>query len=512
MKILRSNPAEWTAAACAGASGLLLFAAFPPLEWTWAAWAALVPLLVMARQVPARTALKMGFVASLLFWLLSLRWLTHVTVLGWLAVSAYCALYVLPAVWLANRWRGGAAGFAAALAVIWSGSEFLRGWLFGGFPWNTLGVALTPWLPAVQLAEFGGVWLVTGLAAFANALLAWALAERRGGRALAAGALLVALALGWGAWRAEQVPVPERSIRVALVQPSIPQDEKWVAAKILGIYERLAELTRKAQGDPTVELVIWPETALPDDVRNSENSYALVYSLCTNGTPILTGSLDTAVRESGEPQYFNSAFLFDVEGRIAGEYDKRHLVIGGEFIPLAGLVPAAWQVAWGWPASITAGKESAIFRAGNAAVPLAPLVCFEDILPDLARADVRAGARMLVNVTNDAWFDAHVQPRQHMRNAVLRAVENRVPLVRACNTGVTCVIAPSGRVAAFLSDGAGRTDGPGVLWADVPVPADAAPLTFYARYGDIYGIACAVATVLWLATAVGKRRKQAKEF
>ncbi len=512
MQIKRSSSAEWNAAACAAASGLLFFAAFPPLEWTWAAWAALVPLLVMARQAPARTALKMGFAASLLFWLLSLRWLTNVTVLGWLAVSAYCALYVLPAVWLANRWRGGAAGFAAALAVIWSGSEFLRGWVFGGFPWNPLGVALTPWLPAVQLAEFGGVWLVTGLAAFANALLAWALAERRGWRALAAGTLLVAAALGWGAWRVAELPVPERSIRVALVQTSIPQDEKWVAAKILGIYERLAELTRQAQTDPAVELVIWPETALPDDVRNSENSYALVWSLCTNGTPILTGSLDTAVLDSGEAQYFNSAFLFDAEGRIAGEYDKRHLVIGGEFIPLAGLVPAAWQVAWGWPASITAGKESAVFRAGKGDVPLSPLVCFEDILPDLARADVRAGARMLVNVTNDAWFDERVQPRQHLRNAILRAVENRVPLVRACNTGVTCLVEPSGRVAAFLSDGAGRTDGPGVLWVDVPVPADAAPLTFSARYGDIYGIACAGATVLWLAAALRNRRKAPKEF
>ena len=514
MKIQRSTSAEWTAAACAAASGLLFFAAFPPLEWTWAAWVALVPLWIMARQVPARLALKMGFAAGLLFWLLSMSWLTNVTVLGWLAVCAYCAIYFLPATLAANRWRGGAAGFAAATTIIWTGSEFLRGWIFGGFPWNTLGTALTPWLPAVQLAEFGGVWLVTGLAAFANALLAWALAERRGWRALAAGAGLVALALGWGAWTARGVEEADRivkmgsgrSIRVALVQPSIPQDEKWVRAKILMIYERLADLTRKAQADPAVELVIWPETALPDDVRNSSNSYDLVWSLCTNGTPILTGSLDTAVRESGEPEYFNSAFLFDVDGRIAGEYDKRHLVIGGEFIPLAGLVPAAWQVAWGWPATITAGTESAVFRAGKGDVPLAPLVCFEDILPDLARADVRAGARMLVNVTNDAWFDARVQPRQHMRNAILRAVENRVPLVRACNTGVTCVIEPSGRVAAFLSDGAGGTDGPGVLWATVPVPEDAASLTFYARYGDIYGVACAVATVLWLAAALRKRR------
>ena len=506
MKVQRSSSAEWTAAACAAASGLLLFAAFPPLEWTWAAWVALMPLWVMARQVPTRLALKMGFAAGLLFWLLSLNWLTNVTALGWLAVCAYCAIYFLPATLAASRWRGGGLGFAAALAIVWTGSEFLRGWIFGGFPWNPLGVALTPWLPAIQLAEFGGVWLVTGLAAFANALLAWALAERRGWCALAVGAGLVAWALVWGARRAEQGPVPERSIRVALVQPSIPQDEKWVAAKILGIYERLAELTRKAQGDPATELVIWPETALPDDVRNSENSYGLVWNLCTNGTPILTGSLDTAVRDSGETEYFNSAFLFDVEGRIAGEYDKRHLVIGGEFIPLADLVPAAWQVAWGWPASITAGKESAVFRAGQGNVPLSPLICFEDILPALARADVRAGARMLVNVTNDAWFDARVQPRQHMRNAILRAVENRVPLVRACNTGVTCAIEPSGRVAAFWSDGAGRTDGSGVLWADVPVPEDAASLTFYARYGDIYGIACAAATVLWLAAAIRNRR------
>lgn len=278
------------------------------------------------------------------------------------------------------------------------------------------------------------------------------------------------------------------------------------------IYERLSELTRQAQSDPATELVIWPETALPDDVRNSENSYALVWSLCTNGTPILTGSLDTAVPDTGEPQYFNSAFLFDVDGRIAGEYDKRRLVIGGEFIPLADWVPAAWQVAWGWPASITPGERGAVFRAGKRSVPLAPLVCFEDVFPDLARADVRAGARMLVNVTNDAWFDAYIAPWQHLRNAVLRAVENRVPLVRAANTGVTGVVEPSGRLAAFLSDGADRTDGPGVLWADVPVPADAAPLTFYARYGDIYGIACAAATVLWPLAALRNRRKTKKDL
>lgn len=512
MKIGPSNRDEWMAAACAVATGLLLAAAFAPLEWTWAAWVALVPLFVMARRVSARKAVQLGFVAGLLFWLLSLRWLTHVTVAGWICLSVYCALYFLPPIWLAQRWRGGAAGFAAAVAVAWCGCEFLRGRLGGGFPWNPLGVGLAPWLPAIQIAEYGGVWLVSGVAVFANALLAWALTERRGWPALALGAGAVAAVLGWGAWRVGHLPVPERALRVALVQTAIPQDEKWVASKIRMIYDRLRELTLKAQTDPATALVVWPETALPDDVRNSETSYDLVWNLCTNGTPILTGSLDTAILDSGAMQFFNSVFLFDQEGRIVGEYDKRHLVIGGEFIPLAKWIPARLKFALGLPESITAGEAGAVFRAGAQAIPLAPLVCFEDIMPYLARADVRAGARMLVNVTNDAWFDEKTAPRQHMRNACLRAVENRVPLVRAANTGVSCVIAPSGQVVARLADAAGRTWEPGVLWADVPVPADGAPLTFYARFGDMYGIACAVATALWLATAAWKRRKRAQEF
>ena len=508
MKIVSSSRTEWAAAACAVASALLLFAAFPPLEWTWAVGVALIPLFAMARRAPLRMALKMGFVAGFLFWLLSIRWLTHVTVAGWIFMSAYCAMYFLPAVGMANRWRGGATGFAAALAVAWCGGEFLRGWIGGGFPWNLLGAGLSPWLPGIQIAEFGGVWLVSGLAVFANALLAWAVAERRGWGALAMGAGVVAAVVGWGAWRVEHLPKPERSIRVALVQTAIPQDEKWVTAKIQMIYERLTELTRKAQGDPDVELVVWPETALPDDVRNSEPSYAVVWDLCTNGTPILTGSLDTAVLDSGEPKYYNSAFLFDAEGRIVGEYDKRHLVIAGEYIPFEWLVPWRWLAAMGMPASISAGENGAVFRAGQADVPLSPLICFEDILPPLARADVRAGSRMLVNLTNDAWFDKQVAPRQHMRNAVLRAVENRVPLVRTANTGVTCVIDPSGRLAAGLSDGAGATWAQGVLWADVPVPPDGAPLTFYARFGDMYGIACAAATVLWLAASFRRARRE----
>ena len=506
MKLEPSSRDEWVAAACAAASGLLLHAAFPPLEWTWAAWVALAPLLALARRAPERSAMRLAWAGAFVGWLLGIRWLTHVTVEGWAFLGAYCALYALPAVWVARRWRGGALGFAGSVAVAWCGGEYLRGWVGTGFPWNALGTALVPWTPAIQLAELGGVWLVSGLAAFANALLAWAAVERRDVRGLAIGALAVAAALGWGAWRAERLPPPDRSLRVALVQTSIPQDEKWVESKFRMIHARLDELTRRAQEDSAVELVIWPETALPDEVRNSDSSYALVWSLVSRGTPILAGALDAETMEGAATLYYNSAFLFDVEGRIAGEYDKRHLVLFGETVPLARWIPEPWQRWLGLPQSLTPGTGGAAFRAGKQNVPLAPLICFEDVMPHLARADVRAGARMLVNVTNDAWFDDVVAPMQHLRNATLRAVENRVPLVRAANTGVSAVVLPSGRLAAKLVDERGRTWTPGVLWADVPVPPDGMPLTFYARFGDIYGMACALATALCLAGAVRKRR------
>ncbi len=508
MKIQASRREEWGAAAGVALSALLLYAVFPPLEWTWAAWIALVPLLVVARRSLGRP-LRLGWLAGFVFWLLSIRWLTNVTVAGWILLSAYCALFFVPVTRLSRRWQGGGLGFAFAVAVVWSGSEFVRGWLGTGFPWNTLGAGLTPWLPAIQLAELGGVWLVSGLAAFANALVAWAVTERRDWKGLAVGAALVALAVGWGAWRLGRLPDPGRTLRVALVQTAIPQDEKWVESKVEMIYERLDELTRQAQSrDPLPDLVIWPETALPDDVRNSLRSFEVVNELVRGGTPIMAGSLDIAMMADYPPLFYNSAFLFDTDGRIAGEYDKRHLVVFGEYVPFERWIPGAVHLALGLPLSITPGTTSVRFHVDPGEVPLAPLICFEDIMPYLARSDVRSGARVLVNITNDAWFDDAVAPNQHMRNAVLRAVENRVPLVRAANTGISCVIGPSGRVLARLADEGGRTWMPGVLHADVPVPPDGMSLTFYTRFGDMYGWACASAAMLWLVAALRPRRKR----
>lgn len=517
MHLIASNRKEAGFAIAAAMTAAALYAVFAPLEWTGLIWVALAPLWAVARCVPERQALRLTAWAGFVFWALSLRWLTHVTVLGWLGLSGCCALFMLPSAMVSARWRGGPLGFGVLMAGVWCGAEAFRGWIGGGFPWNTLAAGLTPWRFAVQSAEWIGASGVSAMVAFVNALVAWGLAaamgapnRTRSGRAmLEAGTALalVAALLLWGVHRAAQLETepPARPLRVALIQPSIPQDEKWVESKTKMIYSRLNQLTRQAfQGPWHPDLVVWPETAVPDDVRSSETSHGLMARLCYVGrTPILLGSLDTLISDDGDRSYYNAAILFDSKGALDGIYYKRHLVPMGEYIPLAGRLSLETRLRWGLPPDITPGTDGTLLHIGPNRIPASPLICFEDILPALARRDVRNGARILFNLTNDAWFDDVAAPRQHMRNAVLRAVENRVPLVRCANTGISCFIDRTGRMTRqWVDPQSGSTSAPGVLQGEADVPPDGMPLTFHTRFGDIVGVVCAMVTALWLLAPV----------
>ncbi len=551
MKLERSTWSEAFSALDATLAAVLLAAAFSVRGAPWAALVGLVPLWGMARVAPEARAVRFGAAAAFAFWAVTLRWLTNVTVIGWLGLSAYCALLVMPSVLFANRWKGGPMGFALGLAGIWWGMEWFRGWFGGGFPWNPLAAAMVPWTWTIQPAEWIGAGGVSALVALANALLAWPLTGGRRRRAMeewlrgerpdasppppvsrrrrvkdtaawGAGVLAVAAWIGIGflqdhSYGSAEFDHAERPVTVAMVQPSIPQDEKWVSSKVDMIYSRLATLTRQAIAGPAPapDAVLWPETAVPDDLLTSKRSMALASSLCrARGTPLVTGTLDTVLDEAaGTVAYYNAAALLDAQGRPAASYAKRHLVVMGEFVPLSRFIPAAWRRALGIPPDITPGTAGGRFPLGprGAEVPAAPLICFEDLVASLARRDVADGARLLVNLTNDAWFDDALAPVQHMRAAALRTVENRVPLLRAANTGVTCAIDRTGRVTAILRDGAtGRTAAPGVLRATVLAPPDGMRLTFYTRFGNIGGVPCAAATALWLLAGWFRNRRKGR--
>ncbi|AKJ63593.1 apolipoprotein N-acyltransferase [Kiritimatiella glycovorans] len=504
-------------------SGVLLAAAFPPFALPAAAWVALVPLwLVCARETPARI-LWAGWISALVFFLISLSWLNRVTVPGTIILSAVCALYTLPftavlALFYRVRPRPSAAANLAVMALgaaAWAGAEYARGVMFTGFPWNALGVSQYAQVPLIQIAAWGGVPALSALAVWVNGGVAATVLHyaRNGARRtrphveLAAGFLLMAAAFGFG-WRGVMRASPSGDpVRVALVQPAIPQVREWTAPHVETIYRRLKSLSVAALRGAEPDLLIWPETALPDFARRSPRSRSFISEITTNGVPLLAGSMDLEWK-GGRPVYYNSSILFDRTGAERAKYDKKHLVVFGEYVPLEKYLPFLRALSPN-ESDFSPGSKTVVFRGAGEVPPFSVLICFEDVFPDLSRAAVRAGARWLVNQTNDGWFEGTAASRQHLAHSVFRAVETRVPLVRCSNTGVTGAIDRFGRIHALLRSPEGEEDRPGFLTTAV-LPVTDPPSTLYLEHGPWFGKSCAaLAAVVLILLYIPYRRATA---
>jgi apolipoprotein N-acyltransferase len=300
-------------------------------------------------------------------------------------------------------------------------------------------------LRVIQIAELGGVHAVSFVLLAANAALAGALllTWRRALVGVAAGGVLVGATLLFGEARLQE-SAPGQRVTVTIMQPSIEQPLKWEprhTQETLSIY---FALTRQAMAEKT-QLMVWPETAAPTILRDDP---ALVSALTRAAreleAPILIGSID---REGKPPRFRNSVFLLTDQG-IAGRYDKIHLVPFGEFIPLSGVIGFVRDWAE-FISELEPGARSVVFPGPPA--PYGVVICYEGIFPDLVREFVRNGARLMVNMTNDAWFGRTSGPEQHLSMYPLRAVEHRISVVRSANTGVSAFIAPTGHIMRRMS-------------------------------------------------------------
>jgi apolipoprotein N-acyltransferase len=295
---------------------------------------------------------------------------------------------------------------------------------------------------------------------------------------------------------------------VAAIQPDIAQTQKWDPAQGEEILDRLETLTDQAAAEPEPDLVVWPETTTPDSLSLDGLSRALVTNLVhRHGVPLLAGAVHVAAEGDGY-RYYNSAFLFTPGEGLAERYDKQHLVPFGEYIPLSGWLPWLERLApLGW--TCAAGRRATVFRLADPPLAFSSLICFEDTVSGLARAFVRRGARVLINQTNDAWFDRTAGPVQHLSQSVFRCVENRVPMVRVANTGITALVDPSGRIRDAIGSTARQTPAAGWRnWAVVAPPPGRAP-TAYTRHGDaLFGLPCAgVAALAFLLALRAAWRK-----
>ena len=282
--------------------------------------------------------------------------------------------------------------------------------------------------------------------------------------------------------------------RVLMVQGNIPQDVKWDPAfqeSTVRTYERLTRKGCRSAGT----LVVWPESALPFYFQGEPAYAARVEALAAELKSCLVTGSPAYEKEGDLVRYLNSAFLISRQGGVVGRSDKMHLVPFGEYVPLASLFPFVNKLVAGI-GDFSPGKGAVPLETGAGKVGV--LVCFEGIFPEVARAYVRGGAGMLVNITNDAWFGRSSAPYQHLSMTVFRAVENRVPLVRAANTGISSVIDSKGHIRGMTP-----------LFEEATLSAEVrqgSGSTFYNRHGDLFALLTLGAGIL-LGVA-GLKKKQ----
>ncbi|MBI5636596.1 MAG: apolipoprotein N-acyltransferase [Nitrospinae bacterium] len=493
-------------------SGILLTLAFPPFGLHFAAFFAFVPLLAALDGKRPATALLLGLAAGFVFFAATIPWLytalsvyghinTPLSILLMLLLDIYLALFFAIFAWLASRCTPGEAVIMAPVYFV--ALEWARETLFSGFPWALLGESQYAAPAMIQIASFTGVAGVSFLIMFVNAAVNYFLRQVKQGAAsplipLAALAV-VALNVFWGMGaigaleKAGGVP-----FTAALVQGNIAQDEKWDPRFQDMVMGRYLGMTREAALKKP-DIIIWPEAAVPFYFGNAPHYTGAVRAAAREtGTPLLFGGLAFERGPLGEDRYFNSAFLIAPDGREY-RYDKIHLVPFGEYVPYRSILSFARSVTNVIGGDVTAGESTEPIRVDG--VTAGMQICYEIIFPEGSRAFAQRGARLMVNLTNDAWYGRSAASAQEMTALPFRAVENRLPVLRAANTGISAAVTASGKIvhptALFETITAVET---------VIIPPVAGQ-TFYTRFGGVFAYAC-VAMAVWHFIAGGWRRRK----
>jgi apolipoprotein N-acyltransferase len=479
-------------------SGLMLSAGFPKPAMFYVAWAALVPLLYAIRAKSGKQAFGLGFICGFVYSLTCLYWIDYaiyhfggfsfvpaglIFALLCVVMGLYEALFALAA----QKLESYPFLYVFGLPCVWVSLEWIRAFMISGFPWSNLGYTQTPLLPLIQVADITGVYGLSWLVVFGSTVIAGFMKNycRRSG--VAAMACLLCCLLAYGFWRSgriEDLQHRQTALNVSVVQGNISQDQKWDRSeldKTVQIYGRLCEEAVKAK--PAPDIIVWPESAMPFFFGLNRQLSAKVDNIVVGmGKPVLFGSLGATSR-GGKVQLLNNAYLVNAKADLLGVYAKQHLVPFGEYVPWADIFHFAQNASVG-PVSFVPGKNPGPLLLGG--LPLGVLICYEDIFPDIARQTVARGAQILINITNDGWYGDTSGPYQELEISRWRAIECRVPLARAANTGISAIFDAAGRECGSLS-----LDKSGFLTCSVyPMSY----LSFYVKYGDLFAWFCVFMT------------------
>ncbi|MCR4336445.1 MAG: apolipoprotein N-acyltransferase [Candidatus Omnitrophica bacterium] len=516
-------------------SAVLLVLAYPSFHLWPLIWIGLIPLLIALDGKNKKQAFALGYLCGFLFFGGTLYWFIHVTLPGAILLIAYLSLYFAlfalgyvsfrtcgeplrgtldeshrdsssldprprspfakqKAPWplvLATSAMRLSTSPLIIISSLWVCLEFIRAKFLSGFGWVCLGHSQYQILPLIQMTDVTGIYGLSFVIVMVNVWLKnFFVGQKHIGLAqskFVVGILILILGYGFFQIKTQSLIKPSATVKVSVIQANIPQSLKWDPQEWKETFQKYLLMTRQASED-SPDLIIWPETAFPGYVwENPQQFEDLKDFIAKLQIPLLFGM----VTMEGE-KYYNSAVLLSKEGDVAEKYDKLHLVAFGEYLPLRKILSLLEGFILIPSADFTAGEKLTLFPLdlSHPGLKFSVLICFEDTLSYVSRRLVNHGADVLVNITNDAWFHDTNAPFLHLQAAIFEAVENRRPLIRAANTGVSCFIDPLGRIRRSLAQKMGReTYVAGNVFERMDV-AQHRPKTFYTKFGDVFTYLC----------------------
>ena len=510
--MIPSRGGAWAAVA----SAAMFAIAFPPFKLVLPAFLCLIPIAVFVARLAddggrAAEAARVGFWFGFLGYGANLYWIavalllyTKLALLGYIGSLIWLAPVValtMLALHLARKVSGWP--MAILLPIVWTASELAFNYLSDlSFPWLPLGLSVAHIPLLAQVADISGVRGVSFCIAAVNGLLADAWLLRPDRRAVAArivGALIVVAAVGaYGEWRIATIQLSPLA-RIAIIQPDIPEEAKLTTEDPSAHVGKLVAMTRTELSRSSPDLVVWPEAALDrflwqypawlDSLRSA---------VAERPTPMVVGFMDSSDPRRTPFAYYNAALLTDPRGYVSPQppYRKHYLVPIVERVPF---VNPEWFRGVDYFGGFWRGTTEEPFHLDFGTVGV--LICYESIFPQLSRDYAEQGTSVLLNITNDAWFQRSTAPYQHFAHLSLRAIENRMPVVRAANTGISGWIDPLGRVRAQTPIFVPRTE---TYSVEVTTTR-----TLYTRVGDWLGTLCVIATLGFLLASwlTGRRRR-----
>ncbi len=488
-------------------SGVLLALAFPKVDWNILAWVAFIPLLWVTQGQTLRRAFSLGWIAGMGFYLCTLYWIVgtiglysnipHLIAVGPLLLmcailSTYTGIFAAGLCLYQNKSPHNRGSFIFLLGpALWVALEWVRSFFFIGFPWVSLGYSQYNFLNLIQFVEFTGMYGLSALVICGNMVL-FSVFSRRGsgrGRVLLVFLLIVAGLWGWGGWRRYQLAALPQTHRlnIGIAQGNIAQNKKWGPDYQETTIARYEQLTRQI-AEQNVDLVVWPEASVPFFFQSDVTYRGRLLDLAQETrTPLLFGS--PAFRARGtELRLFNRVYLLSPDTSILGHYDKIILTPFGEYIPFQDSLLFFLDKLVEGIGDFVPGTTPTIFSLPFGTFGV--LICYEGVFPDLARRFVRNGATLLINVTNDAWFGETSAPYQHLAMEAMRAVENRVPLVRSANTGISAIVNIDGQIQAQTDLLETTFIAEPLAWPQVT--------SIYTQYGDWFVALCVVGALVML--------------